>query len=78
MPAGMAHGFLTLEDDTDVYYHMGSATFPASPEACAGTTRRSGIEWPLAPTVMSDADATYPDLDPESFDLSDPRQCDAW
>jgi dTDP-4-dehydrorhamnose 3,5-epimerase len=73
MPADMAHGFVTLEDDTDVYYHMGSAYVPGVARGLRWDDPSLAVEWPLAPTVMSDADATYPDLDPESFDLSRPR-----
>lgn len=64
VPEGFAHGFVTLEDDTDVTYLM-SRPF----EAGVGIGFRwddpaFGIEWPVAPTVMNERDRTYPDFDP--------------
>ena len=46
IPAGCAHGFLTLEAATDVLYQIDRATFPARRAACATTIRRSGSHGP--------------------------------
>jgi dTDP-4-dehydrorhamnose 3,5-epimerase len=64
VPEGFAHGFITLADDTDVWYHMGRAH-----EAGAGIGFRwddpaFGIAWPAEPTLLSERDRTYPDFDP--------------
>jgi len=62
VPEGFAHGFLTLRDDTEVLYQMAD---PFVAEAAAGVRwndPRLGIDWPMAPVVMSDRDANYPDL----------------
>ena len=41
-PAGFAHGFQTLVDDTELCYQMSAVgTAPSSRAACAGTTRCS-------------------------------------
>lgn len=66
IPQGFAHGFLTLEDDTDVIYHI-TDTF--APEAAVGFSWNDpnvGIEWPFPPVVISDRDAALPPLS-ESF-----------
>jgi len=60
-PAGTAHGFQTLEDDTEVVY-MTSA--PHDPERETGVRWDDpafGIDWPLVPTVMSVRDRAWPD-----------------
>jgi dTDP-4-dehydrorhamnose 3,5-epimerase len=62
IPAGCAHGFLTLEDEAEVFYMMGEVF---DPEAAAGVRWNDpafGIEWPLAPTTMADRDASWPDF----------------
>ncbi len=70
VPAGFAHGFVTLEDATDVYYHMGSSYVPSAARGLRWNDPALAIEWPIEPTVMSAADEGYPDLDPASFDLA--------
>ena len=60
VPEGCAHGYQTLEDGTDLFY-MTSAYF--APEAAKGVRFDDpafGIEWPLAPTAMSDQDRNWP------------------
>ena len=63
VPAGFAHGFQTLPDDTDVTYRSRTATPRAPRAACAGTTRGLGIAWPLPVAVISEKDAAWPDVD---------------
>lgn len=62
IPAGCAHGFLTLEDDCEVFYMMGEVFHP---EASAGVRWNDpvfGIVWPFPPVTMSERDATWPDF----------------
>lgn len=67
IPAGFAHGFLTLADDTDVLYQMSA---PHRPDAARGfrwDDPAVGIAWPELPTLLSERDASYPDLDLEGW-----------
>ena len=60
IPKGLAHGFLTLVNDCEVFYQM-SQFFEAS--AAAGVRwndPRFAIAWPQAVTVISSRDANYP------------------
>lgn len=62
IPAGCAHGFQTLTDDTLVDYKI---SVPFAPEASRGVRWNDpafGIEWPIATPVMSERDANYPDF----------------
>ena len=70
VPAGFAHGFLTLEDATDVYYHMGESYVPAAARGLRWNDPSLAIEWPIEPSSMSAADAAYADIDLATFDLA--------
>ena len=64
VPRGCAHGFQTLEDDTEVWYQM---SVPHVPEASRGVRWDDpafGITWPIASPVLHPRDAAYPDFDP--------------
>jgi dTDP-4-dehydrorhamnose 3,5-epimerase len=61
IPIGCAHGFLTLDDDSEVYYMMGEVF---APELAAGVRWNDpafGVEWPFAPATISERDASWPD-----------------
>jgi len=62
VPEGVAHGYLTLVDQSDVLYFISA---PYSAEHAAGVRwndPRIGIVWPAEPRVISDRDAAFPDL----------------
>ena len=68
VPTGFAHGFLTLDDTTDVHYHMGAIYVPDAARGFRWDDPAVAIEWPREPTVLSSADAEYADLDLDLFD----------
>jgi dTDP-4-dehydrorhamnose 3,5-epimerase len=68
VPEGFAHGFVTLADDTDVFYQMGARFEPEAARGFRWNDPRFSIRWPLLPSVVSERDATYPDFDPGAFD----------
>ncbi len=60
VPEGIAQGYMTLEDRTEMNYHT-SQFFNA--EAASGVRfddPEFGIEWPLVPTVVSEQDRSWP------------------
>jgi dTDP-4-dehydrorhamnose 3,5-epimerase len=62
IPKGLAHGFLTLVDGCELEYLI---SMPYHADAGAGVRWDDpavGIEWPFAPEVLSERDASYPDL----------------
>lgn len=63
LPRGTAHGYLTLENDTELVY---STSSPYAPEAARGVRYDDpafGIEWPAAIHVISAADSSWPLFD---------------
>lgn len=66
--AGFAHGFVTLSDHTDVHYHMSEFFRPDVSRGLRWDDPTIGIQWPVAPSIVSARDAAYPDIDPATFD----------
>lgn len=62
---GVAHGFLTLEPDTDVIYQIDKIFTPGHGRGVRWNDPAFDIRWPAAPVLISERDATYPDFKPE-------------
>lgn len=60
VPRGFAHGFLTLEPDTDVLYKVDAEYDRAADGGIAWNDPALGIAWPLPPggPILSEKDAT--------------------
>lgn len=58
IPAGCAHGLLTLEDDCEVFYQMSAAYVPDLARAVRWDDPAFDVAWPFEPSVMSHKDAT--------------------
>lgn len=56
VPRGLAHGFLTLEDDTEVFYEMGAPYVAAAARIVRWNDPAFGVEWPFEPEVMAQRD----------------------
>jgi dTDP-4-dehydrorhamnose 3,5-epimerase len=65
IPAGLAHGFVTLTDDTDVLYKMGADFVPGAGGGVRWNDPTFGVEWPVSDPFLSERDAAYPDWRPE-------------
>ena len=62
IPTGIAHGYLTLTDGTEVYYHASTPWAPQSERGVRWNDPAFGIEWPFQPEVISEKDATWLDF----------------
>jgi dTDP-4-dehydrorhamnose 3,5-epimerase len=63
VPEGCAHGFLTLEDDADVFYQMSEFYHPESARGVRWNDPTFGIAWPEKVEVISERDRTYPNFE---------------
>jgi len=61
VPEGVAHGFLTLEPDTDVLYQIAPMYAPGHEAGVRWDDPAFGIAWPAPPRVISPRDAAYPE-----------------
>lgn len=64
VPEGFAHGFQTLEDNTEVFYQMSEFYHPESARGVRWNDPAFGIEWPEDERTISERDAGYPDFAP--------------
>jgi dTDP-4-dehydrorhamnose 3,5-epimerase len=64
IPAGLAHGFQTLTDSSEVLYQMGNPYVPEAARGVRWDDPALGIEWPAAPgeRTISAQDSSYPQL----------------
>ena len=60
VPESCAHGFLTLEDDTEALYLTTSYWSPEHERGVRWDDPAFGIEWPFDPVVLSEKDRAWP------------------
>ena len=64
IPEGLAHGFQTLDSDTEVLYQMSEFFRPESARGVRWDDPAFRIEWPEAARIISPKDIDYPDFVP--------------
>ena len=64
VPEEFAHGFLTLTDDSEVFYQMSEFYEPAAARGVRWNDPAFGISWPEPVMIVSERDRTYPDYQP--------------
>jgi dTDP-4-dehydrorhamnose 3,5-epimerase len=60
-PEGFAHGYQTLQDDTEMYYMTSAPYAPAAARGVRHDDPKFGVRWPVPITVISAADRAWPD-----------------
>jgi dTDP-4-dehydrorhamnose 3,5-epimerase len=64
LPDGFAHGYLTLEDESEVHYLVTSDYVPESGRGARWNDPAFGIEWPeMGALIMNERDKNYPDFE---------------
>ncbi|MFY9910145.1 MAG: dTDP-4-dehydrorhamnose 3,5-epimerase [Candidatus Sulfotelmatobacter sp.] len=64
VPEGCAHGFLTLEDKTEVFYQMSEFYRPDEARGVRWDDPAFQIVWPANIEVISERDRSYPNFEP--------------
>jgi dTDP-4-dehydrorhamnose 3,5-epimerase len=62
IPKGLAHGFQTLVDDTEVLYLMSDAYNPQAERGVRWNDSAFAIEWPTQVGNISTKDSSWPDF----------------
>lgn len=63
VPRGFAHGFLTLEDESEVAYAMSASHAPGAARGLRWDDPKLGIRWPATPAVIAERDLGWPAFD---------------
>jgi len=62
MPEGVAHGYLTLEENTEVFYQMSEIYSPEHARGVRWNDPAFGIAWPPGDRTIIERDQFYPDF----------------
>jgi len=62
VPEGVAHGFQTLTDGTEIAYQMSEAYHPDAQRGVRWDDPAFAIPWPEPVRLVSDRDRTFPDF----------------
>ncbi len=65
VPDGFAHGYQTLEQDTEVSYWMSNFYNPSAQRGVRWNDPAFSIQWPLPNPILSENDRSYPDFKPQ-------------
>ena len=63
VPPGFGHGFVTLEDKSEVFYQMSEFYHPELSRGVRWDDPAFRIVWPFGPAIISERDRTYPDFE---------------
>lgn len=72
VPEGFAHGFLTLEDEAEVFYQVTGDYAPGAARGVRWDDPAFGVRWPVAVEMINERDASY-----EDFPLAAGRRSDS-
>ena len=70
VPKGFAHGFQTLQDNSEVFYQVSEFYTPSSENGIRFDDPRYKIDWPLNVSVISEKDATWPYLEASKLEAT--------
>ncbi len=64
IPEGIAHGYLTLEDHTEIVYQMSEFYHPECARGVRWNDPAFGIQWPIQPLFIVSRDESYKEFKP--------------
>src|SRR5690606_7238517 len=67
VPRDFAHGFQTVEDDSEVFYQVSAYYAPGAERGIRWDDAWLAIAWPLPVSVVSEKDRSWPDFQPASI-----------
>ena len=70
LPEGCAHGYQTLEDDTEMFYMTSAFYTPGAARGVRFDDPSFAIQWPLPASVISEQDCNWPLVEPTERNLA--------
>jgi dTDP-4-dehydrorhamnose 3,5-epimerase len=67
IPEGFGHGFITLTDNSEVFYQMSAFYAPECARGIRWNDPAFDIDWPAEVKVISEKDMQYPDYSGQGF-----------
>ena len=64
IPAGFAHGFQTLTDESEIFYQMSAFYAPEYARGVRWDDPAFKISWPAQKRIISERDRSFPDFLP--------------
>lgn len=64
VPEGFAHAYLTLKENTKVYYHVSQLYTPGKERGIRWNDPYFNVDWPTDDPILSDKDRKHPDFQP--------------
>ncbi len=71
LPQGVAHGYLSLQDDSEIIYLTSTRYTPAAEQGIRFDDPLVRLEWPLAPRWVSEKDRSWPTVTPHTLQPED-------
>lgn len=65
VPDGFGHGFISLEDHTEILYLVSEYYSPEHERGIRWNDPHFNIQWPIQPEIISEKDAKHPDFNPQ-------------
>jgi dTDP-4-dehydrorhamnose 3,5-epimerase len=62
IPTGLAHGFQTMQDNSEVFYQMTEFFHPECARGVRWNDPLFGVNWPIETKIISQRDQEYPDF----------------
>ena len=69
VPKGFAHGFITLQPNTEAFYFATEFYAPELERGIRFNDPKINIKWPINPSVVSEKDMNHPDFN-ENYHLA--------
>ena len=65
VPEGVAHGFMTLEQNTEIFYQISNEYVPEAAMGVRWDDPAFRLDWPHVPAIVSQRDNGFPDFENE-------------
>ena len=62
VPKNFAHGYITLENETDIFYQSSNTYSPEYEAGISWNDPKIEIKWPIKPKIISEKDSSWQDI----------------